>query len=55
MRLNTIEEQEWIKYYRSLWYEEGNYGNTQIEEVDIRGLDDLTIDELTEAVKAAKK
>ena len=45
INFNTIEEQGWIEYYRTLWYD-GGCDNDPIMEIDVGGLDVLTIEEI---------
>ena len=54
LRINVIKVDDWIDYYKNLWYDEGIIQEDQQEVVDTRGLDDLTLDELNEALRTSK-
>lgn len=50
-----VKNHDWIECYRSLRYEEDDYGTKQSEKLEIIGLDDLTIDELTDTIQRMEK
>lgn len=53
--INSIEEEKWIKHYQDLWFGEGKKeDDVLLEEENTEGLDDISLEELTDAFQTTR-
>lgn len=51
--INSITENDWVKHYKQLWFEQ-NIEDAPIRAENAKGLDDTDLRELTDALRATK-